>query len=717
MAYIPRFQNGSLADYTYDDSVTQPSLQNYLTAGYNQVNSELKRGAPMFSLMGQATTNMGVAPGFKPNPGLSMAGGAMQGAAAGGLLGAVAGGAMGFLQGANKRGEYENLQELYNRQKIQNSTVGQNYGYYAQHGGATPGAVASQTEVGEVVLFPDNMVANVMATKKHKQMDDDEVTDMLPEGSYVFSDDKAMRFNVKDVAEKILGYGMSYYDEHGNYETEEMEMEDFLPKKGRITFAEAAKFLRSKIKTTGNRKDLFDIHTDSENMETRVPYLMELISMQDEKNASAGRVGSMLEPEEEMPIMQFGGPGERAFAAGMGAAGLINTPIAPSSMSFLDTLDIPQAELMRLIMGQRGAPSEFLTGNELGSKLIGKDNYGLVADLIVDPLNLVPYMRAFKGINLAKGRKLKKLNNIEKLKRVGNAVNVADKIDDISDFVDAKILNKNQYGGPGERAFEAGMGVAGLQLPKEVYKERPVDKDLLGPIGEPGARAAQAAMSLIGLPRANEAAAAKQTRVSKSSPNYEYSKTLNDDAVLDRVYGLYDELGIADPASRAILMQESNGDPEAVSKSGYTGLYQLHKNTSAEDWNMHAKDHPMYKEIGKIKSNENLKDPKINATIGQWYLNERIPSMLRSAGLDEFAETKSMVAAAFNMGPNGLKKIVKANPKKANEAPDAYVRRIQKKLPKETRDYIDRFWMGYNRLQHPRQIEKKQFGSTWTIVD
>lgn len=307
----PRCPNGGhwneTAQMCVPDLNSEAGFSDYASAAYNTVNSEIQRGGPMFSLLGQATTGMANAPGFKPNVGLGVAGGAFSGLASGGLLGGIIGAGAGFLSSAKQRTEYENLRDLYERQRFNNKKISANQGYYAQFGGETPGTTPAQTEKGEIVLFPDNTLPDVMATKYHKNMKDDKITDMLPDGSYIFSNDKTMKFNVKDVEEKILGYGMSYYDEQGNYKTEEMEMEDFLPKSGKMTFAEAAEVLRKTIKTTGRRNDLFDIATDSENLETRVPYIMQLIAMQDEKNQAAGRVGSGLGPEmEEMPEMQYG---------------------------------------------------------------------------------------------------------------------------------------------------------------------------------------------------------------------------------------------------------------------------------------------------------------------------------------------------------------------------------------------------------------------------
>lgn len=555
---------------------TQTPTELLFDAAGNALNNDLQRGAPMFSLMGQAALGMGNSPGLQPNVGLGALGGAMSGFATAGPLGGLIGGVMGGLTTARNMESYESLRELYDKQRIKDKTVSGNLGYYAQFGGETPGSTQTQTEKGEIVLFPNNMLTDVMATKRHKQMDDGEVTDILPDGSYVFSNDPTMKFNVRDTKDKILGYGMSYYDEHGDYDTDKMTMGDFLPKSGKMTFAQAADVLRRTIKTSGDRKDLFDIATDSDNLETRVPYLMELISMQDEKNTSAGRVGSSLGPE----MLQYGGPGERAFAVGMGAAG--------------------------------------------------------------------------------------------------------------------------------------------LEMPLEVQKERIVDQDPMGPMGEPGARAVQAAMGILNNMRPNEEATvepppAPKVKKKLSGPNERYRETLGNDTILDRVYGIFDQYGIEDPVVRSIMVQESHGDPNAESKAGYVGLFQLHPNTSAKDWNVHGKKHPRFKDIGEITTKDELKDPEVNAVIGQWYLKDRLPKIIKSFGFEDAAGINSLVAAAYNMGPGNLRKHMNKYPRKNKETDQEYVKRLQSNFPEETKNYIERLWMGFNRFQHPRHIEQKKYGSTWTI--
>ncbi len=349
------------------------SGSDFVSAGVNAIDNELLRGGNMFALAGQAGIGMANAPGWKPDVGLGAAGGFLSGAASGGLLGGIFGAGAGFLQTAQNRTNYETLRDLYEKQKIRNKTVGANYGYYAQFGGQTPQAAPTQTELGEVVLFPDNALPNVLASKRHKHMDDDEITDMLPDGSYVFSDDKSMRFDARAVGKELLGVGLSHYDERGSHGGEKMFMSDVLPKRGKMTFAEAAKRIRGKIKTTGNRNDILDIATDSDNLDTRVPYLLKLVQMQDDKNVSEGRGASAQVPmidkkqygDEPFAQVPYGEPGSRAFTTAM-------------SMLPEREVGVPHPELDQFLKSQN------ISGKTFKDRVINfQKEYGLSPDGIV----------------------------------------------------------------------------------------------------------------------------------------------------------------------------------------------------------------------------------------------------------------------------------------------------------------------------------------------
>ena len=64
---------------------------------------------------------------------------------------------------------------------------------------------------------------------------------------------------------------------------------------------------------------------------------------------------------------------------------------------------------------------------------------------------------------------------------------------------------------------------------------------------------------------------------------------------------------------------ESNGNPRAVGSSGERGLYQIMPITLKEYNNYHQRDF----------SAKELFDPNVNHKIAKWYIEERIPEMLK----------------------------------------------------------------------------------------
>jgi hypothetical protein len=140
------------------------------------------------------------------------------------------------------------------------------------------------------------------------------------------------------------------------------------------------------------------------------------------------------EERQAVPIAQYGGSPqnntmkENKISKGLNKyqhGGKNDRDILAES---LEALNIPQKELMNILFGERKSPSELLTGDELGSKLMGRENYGLLADLLLDPLNLIPlsktkYLLGFKG-----EKQKQKLSNLSK---IGNALWAADKVNDI----------------------------------------------------------------------------------------------------------------------------------------------------------------------------------------------------------------------------------------------------------------------------------------------
>ncbi len=108
----------------------------------------------------------------------------------------------------------------------------------------------------------------------------------------------------------------------------------------------------------------------------------------------------------------------------------------PKNFNPIDLLDIPQKELMNILFNERKRPSEIMSGDELGSQLMGKDNYGLLADLLLDPLNAVP----LSLVKYSRGLKGTKKIPLSIAQKVGNTLWAGDKINDINAINQSEVV-------------------------------------------------------------------------------------------------------------------------------------------------------------------------------------------------------------------------------------------------------------------------------------
>ena len=260
-------------------------------------------------------------PNSSPNKTTSIAADALKGVQAGAALGplGMAGGAI--LGGVVGYGSYMQRKELQDAQDymkdkayIQNRTVDQNTGYY-QEGGQVPEQEALplmkyeksyfvppmpmaikdvdpqspyqhvQTERGEMVLMPDGGLVPVKATKLHKDMKKDEVTDILPAGSYVMSDFNKKKLKKDNMEKVILGHGAVEYEEgESDDPIKEVKMSDYMTKK-EMTPAEISEEIVKKYTISSRKKDIFADITNERNRVNRMPFLAKLVEINESKKA------------------------------------------------------------------------------------------------------------------------------------------------------------------------------------------------------------------------------------------------------------------------------------------------------------------------------------------------------------------------------------------------------------------------------------------------
>ncbi|MFS8063485.1 MAG: glycine zipper family protein, partial [Luteimonas sp.] len=237
----------------------------------------------------------------EPNPAMGALGGALSGFSAGGPLGAIIGAIGGFGTAGTARSDYEKTLEDQKNRYIKDRTFLPDS---AEEGGM-PGTIL-QTELGEHLVLPSMEISKVNAKEKHKDMKKHEVTDIVPEGTIVFSAKKI--FDPKKDADFELTPALSYYNDTDTFDYKAQTVGDILGTK-KMTFAEAIEKVKKYYPTT-DEKSLVAEETNKQNLEARKPIVDYLFLKQ------SG--GKPKEIKGELPKASDGWPESRKHLEGVG---------------------------------------------------------------------------------------------------------------------------------------------------------------------------------------------------------------------------------------------------------------------------------------------------------------------------------------------------------------------------------------------------------------
>lgn len=131
------------------------------------------------------------------------------------------------------------------------------------------------------------------------------------------------------------------------------------------------------------------------------------------------------------------------------------------------------------------------------------------------------------------------------------------------------------------------------------------------------------------------------------------------------VFAAADQYGVPRNIARAVLTQESGGDPTSTSNVGAAGLMQVMPSTAAG----------IASELGI--SSYDLYDPQTNAQFGMYYLSEKIRRYGVVWGL-----------AAYNWGPSGVDGLLDRHPDAAAMAWPSVLAVYGSEIPAETQGYV-----------------------------
>lgn len=243
----------------------------------------------------------------------------------------------------------------------------------------------------EMIIHVDGTITPVNATTRHKYMDDDEVTDIVPEGSYITSADKNMKLSYKTADDIVLGIRYTPYKELKQGKVpEEVSLSELWggsAKRDR-TFADLTERLSKKYKVIDNTdvfeygNDIFTQLTNKANLESRIPYIAELVRLNEErkpgetgsigffKHGGAVKLKGVKKAEfgdqiaALLPLLGslFGGGGQQT------PGGV--SPFVQSGL--LGTIPLYQAGVNQNIAAQSGALNQAVNDfSSLGNELIG----------------------------------------------------------------------------------------------------------------------------------------------------------------------------------------------------------------------------------------------------------------------------------------------------------------------------------------------------------
>ena len=175
----------------------------------------------------------------------------------------------------------------------------------------TENMIPIQAEIGEMIVLPTGDLMPVMARRRHYQMQEDEVTDMTPENSYILSAHGQVRINKDEADLLITETGVKPYrlGQSQNPPTEKT-LASVMTKRV-MRPAEVAKRINSlfPVLSTDNP---FEIAANIENKINRKPYLEGLIQLSEldkyRKGLSEPAMSDLQQQQMQMPQQMPGSP-------------------------------------------------------------------------------------------------------------------------------------------------------------------------------------------------------------------------------------------------------------------------------------------------------------------------------------------------------------------------------------------------------------------------
>ena len=135
-----------------------------------------------------------------------------------------------------------------------------------------------QTEVDELIVLPTNDVVKVNAKKRHSRMSDDQVTDIVPDGSYILSQYGQVDIYKKEADQVILEMQNRPYNLYSTNPEPKIKTLGDIMTKNKMKPADLARKVLAKYKTV-DHDDPFTEQTNRANKYTASKYLQAIVSL------------------------------------------------------------------------------------------------------------------------------------------------------------------------------------------------------------------------------------------------------------------------------------------------------------------------------------------------------------------------------------------------------------------------------------------------------
>jgi hypothetical protein len=172
-----------------------------------------------------------------------------------------------------------------------------------------------QTEKGEVATLPDGTIVDVKATEKHKDMDKNHITDILPGKSHVFSHDPKMKLNLDSsiggVKIKDMKLGKTTFEYKENQITagpKDVMLSEIWGDKKELTPAELVNNVKKKFELRDNKNNFLTQRANEENKEQRLLYIDVIKAFSEYKKPKTKREIPQAQYGMQLPTMNVGLP-------------------------------------------------------------------------------------------------------------------------------------------------------------------------------------------------------------------------------------------------------------------------------------------------------------------------------------------------------------------------------------------------------------------------